>query len=88
MPNLPKPPALAPAAARLLYLCLGIIGAWLLIAALYAGGALDGLFADAVSAAARRQNAFELLRGAYIASVLAYGGAFLLDLEVRHAKRK
>lgn len=80
MPNLRKPPALMPAAARLLYICLAVICLYLLAVALYAGGGA----ADAL----RRDNAFELLRGAYISSVLALGGAFLMDLEVRTAKRR
>ncbi len=80
MSNLPKPPALMPAAAHLLYICLAVICLYLLAVALYAGGDT----ADAL----RRDNAFELLRGAYISSVLALGGAFLMDLEVRTAKRR
>ena len=80
MSNQPKPPALMPAAARLLYICLTVICLYLLAVALYAGGD--------TAAALRRDNAFELLRGAYISSVLALGGAFLMDLEVRTAKRR
>ena len=80
MSNQPKPPALMPAAARLLYICLTVICLYLLAVALYAGGDT----ADALL----RDNAFGLLRGAYISSVLALGGAFLMDLEVRTAKRR
>lgn len=80
MKNLQKPPALMPAAARLLYICLTVICLYLLAVALYAGGD--------VADAHRQDNAFELLRGAYISSVLALGGAFLMDLEVRTAKRR
>lgn len=80
MSNQPKPTALMPAAARLLYICLTVICLYLLAVALYAGGDT----ADAL----RRDNVFGLLRGAYISSVLALGGAFLMDLEVRTAKRR
>ncbi len=80
MSNQPKSPALMPAAARLLYICLTVICLYLLAVALYAGGDT----ADAL----RRDNAFGLLRGAYISSVLALGGAFLMDVEVRTAKRR
>ena len=73
-----RPPALVPAAARLLYICLAINCLYLLGVALYAGGGTG----DAL----RRDTAFELLRGAYIASVLALGGALVLDLDARRSE--
>lgn len=80
MPKRPNPPPLMPPAARLLYICMAVICIYLLGVALYAGGAP----ADAL----RRDNAFELLRGAYISSVLALGGALVLDLDARQTKRR
>ena len=80
MRNAPKPPALMPAAARLLYICLSVISLYLLAAAVYAGGEPCDIL--------RRDNAFELLRSAYLASVLAFGGALVLDLDVRRANRR
>ena len=92
MSNQPKPPALMPAAARLLYICLTVICLYLLAVALYAGGdTADALRRDTFEGdvgTLRRDNAFGLLRGAYISSVLALGGAFLMDWEVRTAKRR
>ena len=48
--------------------------------ALYAGGGTG----DAL----RQGNAYELLRSAYIASVLALGGALVLDLDLRRGKER
>ena len=81
MPKRPNPPPLMPPAARLLYICMAVICVYLLGVALYAAG-------DAPADALRRDNAFELLRGAYIASVLALGGALVLDLDARRAERR
>ena len=78
MPKRPNPPPLMPPAARLLYICMAVVGVYLLGVALYAGGAP----ADAL----RRDTAFELLRGAYIASVLALGGVLVLDLDARRSE--
>lgn len=72
-------PHLRPAAAHLLYICLGLICLWLLGTTLYAGH----VSADT----AHRDQVFSLLCSAYFASVLAYGGAFLLDIELRHTMR-
>ena len=75
-----RPPALVPAAARLLYICLAINCLYLLGVALDAGGGTG----DAL----RQGNAYELLRSAYIASVLALGGALVLDLDLRRGKER
>ena len=48
--------------------------------ALYAGGGTG----DAL----RQSNAYELLRSAYIASVLALGGALVLDLDLRRERER
>lgn len=79
MPKDRRIPCLRPPAARLLYICLGLTCLWLLGTALYAG--------HAPTDAAHRDEAFSLLRSAYLASALAYGGAFLLDIELRRAMR-
>lgn len=74
-----RPPALVPAAARLLYICLTLNCLYLLGVALYVGGTGDAL---------RQSNAYELLRSAYIASVLALGGALVLDLDLRRERER
>ena len=38
--------------------------------------------------ALRQSNAYELLRSAYIASVLALGGALVLDLDLRRGRER
>ena len=75
-----RPPALVPAAARLLYICLTLNCLYLLGVALYAGGGTGHSL--------RQSNAYELLRSAYIASVLALGGALVLDLDLRRGRER
>ena len=75
-----RPPALVPAGARLLYICSSLICLYLLGVAPYAGGGTG----DAL----RQSNAYELLRSAYIASVLALGSALVLDLDLRRGRER
>ena len=75
-----RPPALVPAAARLLYICLTLNCLYLLGVALYAGGGTGH--------APRHSNASDLLRSRYIASVLALGSALVLDLDLRRGRER
>ena len=75
-----QPPALKREACRLLYISFGIICVYLTAAALYAGGAPGDPL--------RRDTAFTMLQSAYIASVIATGGALVLDYDIRISGRR
>lgn len=74
-----RPPALRREACRLLYISFGLIGVYLTATALYAGGAPGEVL--------RRDAAFTMLQSAYAASVIAVGGALLLDYDLRKSGR-
>lgn len=75
-----QPPALKRAARLLLYICFGLICVYLTATALYAGGAPRDIL--------RRDNAFSMLESAYISSLIALGGALVLDYDIRASERR